>query len=91
MSQLDPSVKLNQSFLDNFANMYRTHCVGIFNAVVQLDFASIEQIWQTFWAPLACSKIRREVSQVFDIFCSVFAYFTIEQSSTSKLCTNLRS
>ncbi|XP_072031161.1 LOW QUALITY PROTEIN: DNA-binding protein RFX2-like [Amphiura filiformis] len=40
---------LTQNDVNEFESMYREHCESVLDVVVNLQFALIESLWQTFW------------------------------------------
>ncbi|XP_032241540.2 DNA-binding protein RFX2 isoform X3 [Nematostella vectensis] len=46
--------------LDTFQDMYREHCEAFLDVVVNLQFALVESLWQSFWRHPSTTDVKRE-------------------------------
>eukprot|EP00095_Tigriopus_kingsejongensis_P012602 maker-scaffold531_size145796-snap-gene-0.20 protein:Tk12602 transcript:maker-scaffold531_size145796-snap-gene-0.20-mRNA-1 annotation:"transcription factor rfx3" len=61
----DPNpIVIDPNLLNIFANFYHTHCNLVFDAIVALNFSSLEQLWSKFWRPLGYAHSKRDENSV---------------------------
>ncbi|KAL5284425.1 RFX3 family protein [Megaselia abdita] len=66
-----PSIELNHSFspeliiedFEIFRGMYREHCESILEAIITLDFSTIELVWRDFWRSCENNNLSDEVEE----------------------------
>ncbi|CAF3164788.1 unnamed protein product [Rotaria socialis] len=76
--QIDTNVQLPEGILQDdikrFENIYKDHCLKLFDVITTLDFGSVEQIWFNFW-----SQTGREETIPMALFHSICSLYNVQE------------